>query len=425
MNRRIFLMSSLAGATGAVGASALASPHEAIGIGGDALPNDAIGMGGDSLTPGSPGYPPSVGSPEWYKCRYGPWEVGAGRAPATGPMDTILERDYAPRSSVVVPETSVPKAKYPAIDVHEHPTAQTPERIQQWVRNMDETGIEMAVVLTGATGERFDKLVEQYLHPHPGRFQMWCGIYTQDYGQPDYPQRSVAELVRCHQMGARGVGELSDKGRGYGGYGRGRGNPIPRDQRLHPDDPRLDALWEKCADLNLPVSMHQADHPSAWTPGDVYQERTASSQQYIQYGQDVPSWQEVIDFRDRMLARHPRTKVIACHFGNQGHDFASLANALDKYPNLFVDISARDYEIGRTPRAAAKFFARYRTRVLFGTDLGYRKEMLQAWWQLLETEDEYLPGRIWWRYYGLGLPNRVLESLYRGNAKRILNWEKV
>ncbi len=98
---------------------------------------------------------------------------------------------------------------------------------------------------------------------------------------------------------------------------------------------------------------------------------------------------------------------------------------MDKYPNLFVDISARDYEIGRTPRASAKFLARYRTRALFGTDLGYRKEMLQAWWQLLETEDEYLPGRIWWRYYGLGLPNPILKSLYRDNAKRILNWEKV
>jgi hypothetical protein len=353
-------------------------------------------------------------------------------------MDTILEKDYAPRSSLVVPQTHVPKAKYPVIDVHEHSTPRTPEEVQQWVRNMDETGVEMTVVFAG-TGETFAKNVDLYLKPHPGRFQLWCGIYTQDYDQPDYPQRSVAELERCYKMGARGVGEITDKGRGYGGFGgmppgnqlspeqrrMSRGNAIPRNQRLHPDDPRLDALWEKCADLNLPVNMHQADHPSAWTPADVYQERTSTSQQYIQYGQDVPSWQEVIDFRDRMLARHPRTKVIACHFGNQGHDFGMLGRALDKYPNLYVDISARDYEIGRAPRAAAKFFAQYHNRVLFGTDLGYRKEMFQAWWQLLETEDEYLPGRIWWRYYGLGLPNSVLKSLYHDNAKRIFNWEKV
>jgi hypothetical protein len=33
-----------------------------------------------------------------------------------------------------------------------------------------------------------------------------------------------------------------------------------------------------------------------------------------------------------------------------------------------------------------------------------------------------MPGRIWWRYYGLELSPQVLEKLYRGNALRILNW---
>jgi hypothetical protein len=338
-------------------------------------------------------------------------------------MNTILLKDYAPKSSLVISETDVPKAKYPAIDVHTHVNARTPEQVQEWVRTMDEVGIQMSVILTGAIGERFDKLVDLYLKPYPGRFQLWCGIYTQDFDKPDYSQRAVAELVRCYKMGARGMGELTDKGNGFGGYGRG--NVPPRSQRLHPDDPRLDALWEKCAALNLPVSNHMADHPSAWTPPDIYQERTPAFQGFNQYGKDVPSWQEIIDIRDRMLAKHPRTKVISCHLGNQGHDLASLAEALDKYPNLYVDISARDYEIGRTPRAAGKFLVRYRDRVLFGTDMGREKSMFQAWWRLLETEDEFMPGRSWWRYYGLGLPEPVLKSLYRGNAKRILNWTKM
>ena len=48
--------------------------------------------------------------------------------------------------------------------------------------------------------------------------------------------------------------------------------------------------------------------------------------------------------------------------------------------------------------------------------------MYRGWWRLLETADEFIPGRLWWRYYGLELPDPILESLYRGNAKRILNW---
>ena len=355
---------------------------------------------------------------QWIKTRYGAWG-GPGVDPRPGAMDTILLKDYAPKSSLVIPETQVAKAKYPAIDVHAHVNARTPEEVRAWVQTMDEVGIEMTVVLTGATGAQFDKLVELYLKPYPSRFQLWCGLDTRDNDKPDYPERAVAELARCYKMGARGVGELSDKGTGFA-----RGN-TPRDKRLHPDDPRLDAFWNKCADLNIPVNIHVADHPSCWKPLDVYQERTPDYQHFNLYGKDVPSWEELIAMRDRLLAKHGKTRIIACHLGNQGHDLGGLAAALDKFPNFYVDISARDYEVGRTPRAAAKFLARYRNRVMFGTDMGREKSMYQAWWRLFETADEFMPGRIWWRYYGLELPNPGLESLYRNNARKLLNWTKL
>jgi predicted TIM-barrel fold metal-dependent hydrolase len=96
---------------------------------------------------------------------------------------------------------------------------------------------------------------------------------------------------------------------------------------------------------------------------------------------------------------------------------------LDAHPNLYVDISARDYEVGRQPRTAARFLTRYKDRVLFGTDMERDPAMYRSWWRLLESADEYLPGRIWWRYYGLELSSSVLKSLYRDNAKRVLNWQ--
>jgi len=53
--------------------------------------------------------------------------------------------------------------------------------------------------------------------------------------------------------------------------------------------------------------------------------------------------------------------------------------------------------------------------------MGREKSMYQAWWHLLESADEFMPGRVWWRYYGLELSAPVLESLYRGNARQVLN----
>lgn len=356
--------------------------------------------------------------PEWVKTRYGGWG-GPGVNAKPGPMDAVAVKDYAPKPSLVLPETLVPKAKYPAIDVHAHVLARTPKEVSDWVRTMDEVGIEMSVVLTSATGAQFDKLAELYLKPYPTRFQLYCGLETRDMDQPDYPERAAAELARCYKMGARGVGELSDKGTGFA-----RSSDVPRDKWLHPDDPRLDAFWRKCAELNLPINIHVADHPSCWKPLDVYQERTPDYQHFNQTGRDVPPFEELLAMRDRALARHPKTRFIACHLGNMGHDLAALAKTMDKYPNLYLDISARDYEIGRAPRAAAKFLGKYRNRVLFGTDMGREKSMFQAWWRLFETADEFMPGRIWWRYAGLDLPAPVLESLYRGNARQVLNWAR-
>jgi predicted TIM-barrel fold metal-dependent hydrolase len=334
-----------------------------------------------------------------------------------GPMDSLLLKDYAPESSLVVAQTHVTKARFPAIDVHTHVYANTSQEVAEWVKTMDEVGIEVTVILTDAIGAEFDRLADLYLRDYAHRFQLYCGLDTDRPEAEDYPERAVRELVRCHQKGARGVGELSDKGWGFGGTSS---SYLPRGQRLHLDDVRLDRFWQKCAELKLPVNVHVADHPSCWKPLGPHQERTPDFQGFNLHGKDVPAYEELLAARDKLLAKHPATTFILCHLSNQGHDLAALSKTLDRFPNLFLDISARDYEIGRQPRSAAAFMKRYATRLLFGTDMGREKHMYQAWWRLLESGDEFISGRIWWRYYGLELAEPVLQSLYRSNAEKLL-----
>jgi len=365
---------------------------------------------------------PSVERTEDQKSEPSEPVVKYGVTVKSGPMDSVLVKDYAPSSSLVVPESHVPTARFPVIDVHTHVYARTPEQVEEWVQTMDQVGIETTVILTGAVGQRFDDLVELYLGPYPNRFQLYCGILTDNMEASDFSEKAVEELVRCHEKGARGVGEVSDKGWGIGGSSS---DPMPRDKRLHPDDPRLDLFWDKCAELELPVNLHIADHPSCWQPLGPNWERTPDFQGFNLYGKDVPSYEELLASRDRMLEKHPDTTYILCHFSNQGNDLNTLSKMLDRFPNAYLDISARDYEIGRQPLSAAAFLERYKDRVVFGTDMGREQHMYEGWWRVLETRDEFIPGRLWWRLYGLGLSGDVLRALYRDTSLEILNWKPV
>ena len=110
-----------------------------------------------------------------------------------GPMDSILLKDYAPESSLVVPETRVAKARFPVIDVHTHSGqsgVRTPQDVDQWLRTMDEVGIETTVVFTGATGAEFDRQAELFSR-YPKRFQLYCSLDTTGLEDPDYPQRAA------------------------------------------------------------------------------------------------------------------------------------------------------------------------------------------------------------------------------------------
>lgn len=108
----------------------------------------------------------------------------------SGPMDSVLLKDYRPASSLVVPVTEVAKARFPVIDVHTHTSMsgiKTAADVDAWVKTMDAVGIEKSIVFTGAVGEEFDRQAELYLSRYPERFQVWCLLLVDDIDSADYP----------------------------------------------------------------------------------------------------------------------------------------------------------------------------------------------------------------------------------------------
>jgi predicted TIM-barrel fold metal-dependent hydrolase len=331
--------------------------------------------------------------------------------------ETILLKDYRPKSIYKVPVTEVSKAKYPVIDMHSHPYGKTPAEIEQWVRNMDEVGIEKTMILVMATGAEFDETLRKY-SKHPDRFQVWCGLDLSGYNKPGFGPAAVKELERCHQAGARGVGEIHDKGEGL----RSGKSAAPG---MHPDDPRMDAVWEKCGELGMPVSLHVADPIWMYQKMDRYNDGLMNAYYWrLDNKKGIVDLSGMIDIYEKTLARHRQTTFIACHFANLDYDLARLGEVLERNPNLYADISARYAETAPIPRFASQFYARHADRLVYGTDMGLDKPMYRVTFRILESTDEHFYAieqfSYHWALNGLGLSDDILKKVYHETAARIL-----
>lgn len=116
--------------------------------------------------------------PRWRAVRYGAWK-GPGVAEGKSPMDSILLKDYAPLSTLVTEKTLIPTARFPVIDVHVHhyypdrdKDADPETALANWVTIQREVAVEKSVVLTGATGQRFETIAKRYLTNHAEQFQV-------------------------------------------------------------------------------------------------------------------------------------------------------------------------------------------------------------------------------------------------------------
>ena len=332
--------------------------------------------------------------------------------------ETLLLKDYRPKPIYNIPRTEIGKARHPVIDMHAHAYARTPAQIAEWVRTMDAIGMEKAIIMTGSTGRQFDEIYEKFSR-YPGRFEVWCGLDYTGYDKAGFGPAAVKELERCYRLGARGVGELGDKGQGlfYSKPTKALG--------MHLDDPRMDGLLEKCAELKMPVNIHVADPAWMYEPMDAKNDGLMNAHKWrLDNKPGIVGHEGMLKILERAVKRHPRTTFVACHFANCSHDLNLLGRLFDEYPNLYADISARFAETAPIPRFVSGFYRRYQDRLLYGTDMGRSAGMYRLTFRILESADEHF--YAWeqfsyhWPLHGLELDDNILKKVYRDNAMGIL-----
>lgn len=356
--------------------------------------------------------------------------LGAGEPAAIDAANEIKLKDFRPVSIYKVPQTMVPKARYPVVDFHAHDYAKTAEEVDEWVAKMDAANIARSIILTFATGDDFAALVTRYAR-HPGRFELWCYFDFKDCDQPGWSERAVADLERSHKLGARGVGELMDKGMGF--------RPILGTATLaalsdtavgpHINDPRMKPLLAKCAELNMSINIHVAEDAWMYLPPDASNDglMNAAKWKVDMTKKGIADHDQLITTLEEAVRDNPRTTFIACHLANCCSDLSQLGRLFDTYPNLYADIGARYGEIAPIPRAVHAFMEKYRTRLLYGTDNHYKGNLYPLSFRILETADEHFyDGRFGyhWALHGLALSDETLRALYQDNAVKVLGRAK-
>src|SRR6516162_9188716 len=254
--------------------------------------------------------------------------------------------------------------------------------------------------------------------PYPDRFVVFAQMDWSKIDDRGFSVEMVAQLDDAVRRGARGLKVLKDWGLGV------------RDKsgKLVPvDDPRMDPVWRECGRLGIPVAIHTSDPDAFFTPTDSSNERYEELMENPSWsfsGPGFPDKETLLLERNHVIAKHPETTFIALHVANWSENLDAVSEWLRTYPNMYVEFGAREAELGRQPRRAARFFKEFQDRILFGTDSEPVPEMYANYFRWLESEDEYFPywdfpaqGR--WEIYGMGLPDGILEKVYHGNAEKI------
>lgn len=324
---------------------------------------------------------------------------------------------FQPVSTLVSEEHCPQRARFAAIDYHNHLDAMEPRDV---LRVMDACGIEHIVNITMKTGDEALRMIDKFHAADAKRFSTIGWMDWSDVTQPDFVGRSLDRLERLVDRGAKGIKFWKDFGL------------TVRDaqgQLLRIDDERFAPLFEKAAELGIAVMFHTADPDAFFLPLDARNERyeeLAAHPEWSFAGSPV-SKQELLDQRDRVFARHPKTTFVAAHVGGCSENLGRAARMLKAFPNVSVDISARASELGRQPYTARELFLKFPDRIVFGADLLPEESMYRLYFRFLETADEYFEypshasrqGR--WNIYGLFLPDDVLRKVYRENARKLLS----
>lgn len=280
--------------------------------------------------------------------------------------------------------------------------------------------------------EQYDYCIAQKKN-NPEEFEIATSFSIEDWDNPDFTKNTIAWLDKCFSEGAIAVKVWKNIGMVF---------RDKNDQLIMVDNPKLDTIFNYLASKKIPLVGHLGEPKNCWLP---IEQMTANNDrkyfskhpEYHMYRHpELPSYEEQIAARDRMLEKHPNLVFMGAHIGSIEWSVDELAKRLDRFPNMSVDLAARMgqvfYQTIENREKVRAFFITYQDRLLYATDLqddgeGNANEMQriihERWlsdWQYFVTDDKIASDLVNGEFQGLKLPKEVVDKIFSQNAKKWL-----
>ena len=207
------------------------------------------------------------------------------------------------------------------------------------------------------------------------------------------------------------------------------------------DDPKFDPVFKFVRDQNKVVLSHAGEPRNCWLPIEEMtvnndREYFSKNPQYHMYlHKDMPSYEEQIEARDKMLEKNKDLTFVAVHLASLEWSVEEIANFLDRFPNASVDVAERlshlQVQSQKDRKKVRDFMIKYQDRILYGTDFQeledtdpnvLRAHIHTTWmadWKYLTTDEKMTVDQVDGDFKGLKLPRSVINKIYRVNAEKI------
>jgi predicted TIM-barrel fold metal-dependent hydrolase len=321
------------------------------------------------------------------------------------------------------------------IDVHVHIFADRNDFYDQ----ATEDNFRLITVALDADNN-LDSVKEQYqyslLHKqrHPESIAFATAFSMQGWDEPDWLDQSMTWLDSGINAGAVAVKIWKNIGMVY---------RDKADKLVMIDDARFDPIFKMIAERKITLFGHLGEPKNCWLPLDEMTTRNDSTyfsrnpQYHMFKHPELPSYEEQIAARDRMLEKNPDITFVGAHMGSLEWDVDELAKRLDRFPNMSVDLAARMgqvfYQAGEDREKVRDFFIKYQDRILYATDMGddgqedveqLQQSMHDTWlrdWRFFVTDETMKSNLVAAEFRGLQLPAKVVDKIFNLNAKKWFN----